>query len=165
MKQALDEPLPLGPHEPRAICDDIRRLILLSDGNANQGITDPTSIAEIAAKARREGITISTLGVGVDFNEDLMTLVAQSGAGGYYYARDASAVAAAFVVLVAGVIVSTSLYLQAQAARVEAELQADRAGAAVTEARNSSDRDEIDGRAVEITDTHVMRRKAADGDG
>lgn len=74
----------------------IRRLILLSDGNANQGITDPTSIAEIAATARQHGITISTLGVGLDFNEDLMTLVAQSGAGGYYYARNATAVAAAF---------------------------------------------------------------------
>ncbi|MEQ9503399.1 MAG: VWA domain-containing protein [Deltaproteobacteria bacterium] len=74
----------------------VRRLILLSDGNANQGITDPTSIAEIAASARQKGITISTLGVGLDFNEDLMTLVAQSGAGGYYYARNATAVAAAF---------------------------------------------------------------------
>ena len=73
-----------------------RRLILLSDGNANQGITDPTSIAEIAAEARRSGVTISTLGVGVDFNEDLMTLVAQSAGGGYYYARSGAAIADAF---------------------------------------------------------------------
>ncbi len=79
-----------------------RRLIILSDGNANQGITDPTAIAEIAADARRAGVTISTLGVGVDFNEDLMTLVAQSAGGGYYYARSGAAIAQAFEKELAG---------------------------------------------------------------
>ncbi|MEL7370475.1 MAG: VWA domain-containing protein, partial [Myxococcota bacterium] len=73
-----------------------RRLILLSDGNANQGITDPTTIGDIAADARRLGVTVSTLGVGVDFNEDLMNLIAQSAGGGYYYARDAATIASAF---------------------------------------------------------------------
>lgn len=82
----------------------IRRLILLSDGNANQGITDPTAIAEIASNARQRGITISTLGVGLDFNEDVMTLVAQGGAGGYYYARNATAVAEAFEKELAGLV-------------------------------------------------------------
>ena len=79
-----------------------RRLILLSDGKANQGITDATMIGEIAAEARRSGVTISTLGVGVDFNEDLMTLVAQSAGGGYYYARSAAAIADAFKKELAG---------------------------------------------------------------
>lgn len=74
----------------------VRRLILLSDGNANQGLTDPTAIADIASEARQEGITVSTLGVGVDFNEDLMTSIAQAAGGGYYYARDAAAIATAF---------------------------------------------------------------------
>jgi Ca-activated chloride channel family protein len=73
----------------------VRRQILLSDGNANQGITDPATLASIAREARQNGITISTLGIGVDFNEDLMTLIAQSAGGGYYYARDASAIATA----------------------------------------------------------------------
>ena len=93
-----------------------RRLILLSDGNANQGLTDPTAIAEIAADARRAGVTISTLGVGVDFNEDLMTLVAQSAGGGYYYARNGAAIADAFATELNG--------LQALAARqVELSLE------------------------------------------
>lgn len=74
----------------------VKRLILVSDGNANQGITDPAVIAEIARVARQDGITVSTLGVGLDFNEDLMTGVAQSGGGGYYYAKDAGTIAAAF---------------------------------------------------------------------
>lgn len=73
----------------------LRRVILLSDGNANQGLTDPTAIADIASAARQEGITISTLGIGVDFNEDLMTSIAQAAGGGYSYARDAAAIAVA----------------------------------------------------------------------
>jgi Ca-activated chloride channel homolog len=74
----------------------VRRLILVSDGNANQGITDPSVIADIARVARQDGITVSTLGVGLDFNEDLMTGVAQSGGGGYYYAKDGDSIASAF---------------------------------------------------------------------
>lgn len=70
----------------------IKRLILVSDGNANQGITDPATIAEITRTARQEGITVSTLGVGLDFNEDLMTEVAQAGGGGYFYAKDGNAI-------------------------------------------------------------------------
>ena len=74
----------------------VRRVLLLSDGNANQGITDPATIASLAAQGRQRGITVSTLGVGVDFNEDLMTMVAQSAGGGYYYGRDGAAIAEAF---------------------------------------------------------------------
>lgn len=73
----------------------IRRVILLSDGNANQGLTDPTAIADIASSARQDGITISSLGIGVDFNEDLMTSIAQAAGGSYSYARDAQAISIA----------------------------------------------------------------------
>ncbi len=81
-----------------------RRVILLSDGNANQGITDPGAIARISREARQQGITVSSLGLGVDFNEDLMTLVAQSAGGGYYYARNASAIATAFEQELSGLV-------------------------------------------------------------
>jgi Ca-activated chloride channel family protein len=74
----------------------IHRLVLVSDGNANQGITDPNALAAIAKHAHQEGITVSTLGVGLDFNEDLLTQMASVAGGGYYYARDAESIAAAF---------------------------------------------------------------------
>lgn len=74
----------------------IKRLLLVSDGNANQGITSPVALAELARRGRDEGVTVSTLGVGVDFNEDLLAQMAQAAGGGYYYARDAEAIAAAF---------------------------------------------------------------------
>ncbi|MCB9654491.1 MAG: VWA domain-containing protein [Deltaproteobacteria bacterium] len=75
---------------------EARRVILLSDGNANQGVTDPATLAQRVQAARQDGITVSTLGLGLDFNEDLMTLIAESAGGGYYYARNAEAIDDAF---------------------------------------------------------------------
>lgn len=74
----------------------IKRVILLSDGNANQGLTDPDALAGVAQKARSDGITVSTLGLGLDFNEDLLTLIAQGAGGGYHYARDGNTLAKVF---------------------------------------------------------------------
>ncbi|MCK6549131.1 VWA domain-containing protein [Myxococcota bacterium] len=74
----------------------IKRLLLVSDGNANQGITSPAALAQLARDGRDAGITVSTLGVGVDFNEDLLAQMAQAAGGGYYYAHNAEAIAAAF---------------------------------------------------------------------
>ena len=65
---------------------NINRVLLLSDGLANQGITNPTQIRSmIQSKTRNEGISISTFGVGLDYNEDLMTTMAEHGAGNYYF--------------------------------------------------------------------------------
>ena len=64
----------------------VNRVLLMSDGLQNTGITDPMQIKEIARKKNTEdGISISTFGVGSDFNEDLMTNIAEYGSGNYYY--------------------------------------------------------------------------------
>jgi Ca-activated chloride channel family protein len=64
----------------------VNRVLLLSDGLANQGITDPGQIDRtVRQKMRQNGISISTFGVGRDYNEDLMTNMAESGAGNYYF--------------------------------------------------------------------------------
>lgn len=73
-----------------------RRLLLVSDGNANQGITDSGALAAIATRAHQDGITVSTLGLGLDFNEDLLAQMTQNAGGGYYYARDPEAINQAF---------------------------------------------------------------------
>ena len=54
--------------------DYVNRVILLSDGLANRGITDPARLAEITARAARKGISLTTMGVGWDFNEGLMVV-------------------------------------------------------------------------------------------
>lgn len=63
----------------------LKRVILLSDGLANQGITDPKVIAAHARRAYQEGITVSTMGVGLDYNEDLMMATAEAGGGNYFF--------------------------------------------------------------------------------
>jgi Ca-activated chloride channel family protein len=60
-------------------------IILVSDGLANRGITDPFSLGRMAAAAQKHEFGISTVGVGLDFNEQLMTTIADQGAGKYYF--------------------------------------------------------------------------------
>ena len=72
------------------------KLILISDGLANQGITDPTALSAMAAVAVERAFGVSTVGVGHEFNEQLMTAIADRGAGRYYYLEDPAAFAAVF---------------------------------------------------------------------
>lgn len=71
--------------EKRRLATTINRVILLSDGLANQGITSLHELSAITAGNYGEGISLSTLGVGYGFNEDLMTTLATDGGGMYYY--------------------------------------------------------------------------------
>ncbi len=63
----------------------IRRVILMSDGLANTGITDPDHIALMAKNASDRSVNITTMGLGLDYNEDLMQVIAENGGGKYYY--------------------------------------------------------------------------------
>ncbi len=64
----------------------IHRVILLSDGQANEGITDPRALRQIVNKQfNSNGITLSTFGVGAGFNEDLMTGLATEGGANYQF--------------------------------------------------------------------------------
>ena len=65
-----------------------RRVILISDGQANQGITDPLELGNMASGAATQNVAVSTVGVGFDFNEILMTTLADHGAGRYYFLED-----------------------------------------------------------------------------
>lgn len=64
----------------------INRVLLISDGNANTGLTDSTLIHLKVQKYKDDnGISISTFGVGLDYNETLMTDMAETGSGNYYF--------------------------------------------------------------------------------
>jgi Ca-activated chloride channel homolog len=63
----------------------INRVILLSDGLANQGITDPHRLQSIAKRQRDHSISLSTIGVGLDYNENLMVGLSEHGGGNYYF--------------------------------------------------------------------------------
>jgi Ca-activated chloride channel family protein len=61
------------------------RAILISDGLANQGDPSPEGLLRRAGRAARGEYVLSTVGVGADFNEYLMTALADAGTGNYYY--------------------------------------------------------------------------------
>jgi Ca-activated chloride channel family protein len=65
--------------------EGLNRVLLLSDGLANVGEARPDVIGTDVHKLAREGVSTSTLGVGDDYNEDLLEAMARSGDGNYYY--------------------------------------------------------------------------------
>ncbi len=65
--------------------DGLNRVILLSDGLANVGLTDPNVIAAEARALAARGVSTTTMGLGDDYNEDLMQELGESGDGNYYY--------------------------------------------------------------------------------
>ena len=67
------------------IADGINRVVLLSDGIATLGLTDPKAIADQVRGLARRGVSTTTMGVGDDFNEELMEAMARAGGGNYYY--------------------------------------------------------------------------------
>lgn len=65
--------------------EGVNRVLLLSDGLANVGESRPDVIANEVHTFATAGVSTSTLGVGDDYNENLMEAVARSGDGNYYY--------------------------------------------------------------------------------
>ncbi|WP_428940423.1 vWA domain-containing protein [Fontivita pretiosa] len=74
----------------------LNRVILLSDGLANVGETNPDTIASHVSRLAREGVSTTTMGVGNDYNEDLMEAMARSGDGNYYYIESPQQLAVIF---------------------------------------------------------------------
>ncbi len=68
----------------------VNRMILISDGQPTEGLTDPDGLNAIVRETRQQGISVSSIGVGTDFNEDLMQGFAEAGSGAYAYLADAS---------------------------------------------------------------------------
>lgn len=72
------------------------KVILISDGLANKGITDINTLGNMAAVAVEREFAVSTVGVGADYNEHLMTAIADQGTGTYYYLENPAAFAEVF---------------------------------------------------------------------
>lgn len=63
----------------------LNRVILLSDGLANVGESRPDAVATAVHARARDGVSTTTLGLGDEYNEDLLEAMARSGDGNYYY--------------------------------------------------------------------------------
>jgi Ca-activated chloride channel family protein len=66
----------------------INRVILLSDGMANVGPSSPAELEALGREAAREGISITTIGLGLGYNEDLMTRLALASDGSHAFVEE-----------------------------------------------------------------------------
>jgi Ca-activated chloride channel homolog len=88
---ALHAGVVLGAKQVRSFFDKerVNRVILLSDGLANVGPSSASDLSRLGRELRGDGISVSTLGLGDDYNEDLMTALAEASNANYYYVKDA----------------------------------------------------------------------------
>jgi Ca-activated chloride channel family protein len=63
------------------------RIILLSDGLANQGPSSTEDLVRLGRALVKEDISVSTVGLGSGYNEDLMAGLAKEGQGNLYFAE------------------------------------------------------------------------------
>ena len=66
----------------------INRVLLITDGQANIGITSTDEIVSQSLQLFQRGISTSTIGIGSDFNEDLLMPMAQSGGGNAWHVAE-----------------------------------------------------------------------------
>lgn len=86
----------LATSQPGAGAARIQRALLLTDGLANMGITDPGHLTAHAAELRTRGIATTAMGVGVDFDEMLLSAMAEAGGGNFRFIGDPSELPAFF---------------------------------------------------------------------
>ncbi len=75
-QRLLDEPSPPGRR---------RRVLLLSDGQANRGVVEPEALGGLASRLSQRGAVLSTIGMGLGFNETLMAALADLGMGSFNF--------------------------------------------------------------------------------
>jgi Ca-activated chloride channel family protein len=72
------------------ISDAINRVLLITDGLANVGETNVDRIVSQAGELAARGISTSTIGIGRDFNEDLLIPMAEAGRGNAWHVEQPS---------------------------------------------------------------------------
>ncbi|MEP6904176.1 MAG: VWA domain-containing protein [Actinomycetota bacterium] len=88
--------------------DATNRVILLTDGIANVGVVEPKRIAAESSEFNGQGLDLSTIGVGLDLNNDLLRTLATSGRGLYHFVSDNQDIEKVFVEEVQSLISSVA---------------------------------------------------------
>lgn len=79
-----------GAGELRKFLDGqkVNRVVLISDGLANVGPDSPGALGDLGASLRKEGISVTTIGLGLGYNEDLMLRLAQESDGNHAFVEN-----------------------------------------------------------------------------
>ena len=81
--------------EGGAAAGALKKVIVLTDGEANRGIVEPGELRGLATVLHSRGISLSTIGVGTQFDGELLTALAEAGGGRYSYVKDPEGIPAA----------------------------------------------------------------------
>lgn len=97
-RTALHAGVVAGAAEVKRQLDEqrVNRVILLSDGLANVGPSAPRELAELGRKLGSDGISVTTIGLGLDYNEDLMSRLAAASDGNHAFVEDPEDLAGIF---------------------------------------------------------------------
>lgn len=74
----------------------VNRMMVLSDGDANHGVRDVPGFRSIGERARGRGASVTTIGVDVDYNEKILTALAQESNGRHYFVENDAGLARIF---------------------------------------------------------------------
>ena len=74
----------------------VNRVILLSDGHANVGPRTPQELGHLGARLSEKGLSVSTIGLGLSYNEDLMSILAYKSDGAHYFSESPAELASVF---------------------------------------------------------------------
>jgi Ca-activated chloride channel family protein len=87
-----------GAEEARKFLDRgrVNRILLVSDGIANVGPSSPLELGDLGASLIKEGISVTTIGLGNAYNEDLMSQLARRSDGNHYFAEGSADLARIF---------------------------------------------------------------------
>lgn len=69
----------------RLMAGGVNRVVLLTDGRANVGITHPEQLVGMCRSGREQGVGTTTIGFGEDYDEVLLRGMADAGGGNAYY--------------------------------------------------------------------------------
>ena len=130
----------------------VNRVLLLTDGMANAGITDPELLTGLCAGARGEEITTTTIGFGAHYDEQLLRDMADAGGGSAYYIERADQAPGVFEEEIEDL-------LSVSAQNVAVELQPARAVRLVTLHNDYPTTPLADGRRVELGDLYAREPK------
>lgn len=94
-----------GVEEAQRVMDDAgATVLLLSDGHANVGVTDHDQLGTYTRGARGDGITVGAIGIGLGYDEELLSTLVAGGAGNVRFAEDHDAIGGALAEEVDGLL-------------------------------------------------------------
>jgi len=73
------------------------RLVLLSDGVATDGIEHGARMVALTEASAAQGLSLTTIGLGTEFDVELLRDLAEEGAGSFYFVEDSGALGEVFV--------------------------------------------------------------------